>query len=84
MTVLKFSRSAVKKVQMSLTESEKALQKRSDDSLEGRFDRLKAQNVGFSSTLAYYLGSSLNPVSDSEVNQSADSVLKPSLSWRPM
>ena len=61
---------------MSLIDSEKAFQKRCDELLEGLFDKLKAQNVGSFSTLAFSLGSPQNPVADSEFNQLADSVFE--------
>ena len=61
---------------MSLIDSERAFQKRCDELHEGLFEKLKGQNIGSFSTLAFSLGSPQNQVGETELTQLADSVFE--------
>ena len=61
---------------MSLIDSECAFQKRCDELQEGLFEKLKGQNIGSFSTLAFSLGSPQNQVGETELTQLADSVFE--------
>ena len=61
---------------MSLIDSERAFQKRCDELHEGLFEKLKGQNIGSFSTLAFSLGSPQNQVGETELTQLADAVFE--------
>ena len=61
---------------MSLIDSERAFHKRCDELHEGLFEKLKGQNIGSFSTLAFSLGSPQNQVGETELTQLADSVFE--------
>ena len=61
---------------MSLIDSERAFQKRCDELYEGLFEKLKGQNIGSFSTLAFSLGSPQNQVGETELTQLADAVFE--------